>query len=97
MVTVTECCFVAKPNWFSVCWDLLKEKADFRKDHLLPIPASNYRGCLQKELQYETASATQTKLFTGLQVAGERLFQHRVASYWTPTQRGIFSRARLLL
>ena len=49
----------------------------------VPSPTLNCRGCLQKDLQYQTASATQTKLFTGLQVAGERLFQHRVASCWT--------------
>ena len=77
MVTVTECCFVAKPSWFSVDWSLLKEKAD----------------CLQRELHYETASATQTKLFTGLQVAEERLFQHRVASYWMPHSARNFLRS----
>ena len=84
MVLITECCFVSQPNWFSVGWALLKEKADFRRDYLLPSPTTNYRGCIQKELQYETASATQTKLFSSLTVAGERLFQHSVASYWTP-------------
>ena len=91
MVLTTECCFVSQPNWFSVGWALLKEKADFRRDYLLPSPTTNYRGCVQRELQYETASATQTKLFSNLTVAGERLFQHRVASYWTPHSARNFS------
>ena len=83
-VLITECCFVTQPDWFSAGWALLREKADFRRDYLLPSPTTNYRGCVQKQLQYDTASATQTKLFLGLTVAGEKLFLHRVASYWTP-------------
>ena len=54
------------------------------RDYLLPNPASNYKGCIQKELRHETGSTMQAKLFSGLKVAGERIFQHRVASFWTP-------------
>ena len=77
LVAVSVHCFVAESSWLSVGWSLLKSKADYRRDYLLPAPASGYKGCVRRELRHEAASAVQTRIFL-------TLFRHRAAKYWTP-------------
>ena len=84
LVAVSSHCFVAESSWLPVGWSLLKSKADYRRDYILPAPASGYKGCVRRELRYEAASAVQTRIFLTLHVGGELLFRHRAAKYWTP-------------
>ena len=77
-------CFVAERTWLSVGWNLLRSKADYSRDCLLPAPSAGYSGCVRRALRYDAASAVQTKILQTLRVSGELVFQHRVARYWTP-------------
>ena len=84
LVAISSHCFVAESSWLSVGWSLLKSKADYRRDYLLPAPASGYKGCVRRELRYEAASTVQTRIFLTLHVGVELLFRHKAAKYWTP-------------
>ena len=61
-----------------------KEIADFQKDYLLPRLVANCRLCFLEGTPVGNRHATQTRLFCGLRVAGEQLFRHKAASFWTP-------------
>ena len=48
------------------------------------MPANNYKGCVRRELRYDTAHALQSKLLQSLKVRGEPLLNHQTAQFWTP-------------
>ena len=79
---VSSQCFVSEHTWVSVGWSLLKSKADYRRDCLLPAPSRRYKGCVLRELRYDAASAVQTSIRQTLHV--KLLFRDRGARYWTP-------------
>ena len=83
-VVVSQNCFVKRSEWLSCGWALLKQHADYPRDYLLPMPSGNYKGCVRRELRYDTAHALQTKVFQSLKVRGEPLLSPRTAQYWTP-------------
>ena len=83
LVVVSPQCFVSERSWLSTGWMLLKTKANYSRDYLLPAPSARYSGCVRRELGYDAASAVQTRILQSLSVAGELVFQHRVARYWT--------------
>ena len=77
-VVVSQNCFVKRSEWLSCGWALLKQQADYPRDCLLPMPSGNYKGCVRRELRYDTANAFQIKVLQNLKVRGE------TAQYWTP-------------
>ena len=97
-VVVSPTCFVKRSEWLSCGWALLKQQADYPRDYLLPVPSGNYKGCVRRELRYDTAHALQTKVLQSLKVRGEPLLSQRTAQYWTSLrpkllgQRGVSSR-----
>ena len=54
------------------------------RDYLLPMPSGYYKGCVRRELRYDTAHALQIKVLQGLKVRGEPLLSQQTAQYWTP-------------
>ena len=84
LVLVSEHCYVRKPNWLSSGWQVLSQKADFPRDYLLPMPSGNLKGCLQRELRYDTAYALQKRVMDVLVSDGQKLFTHGVGHFWSP-------------
>ena len=58
---------------------MLTSIADFQRDYLLPAPATNYQGCLRREIRYDTAFAIQRKVLSSQKIGGEGPLQ-----FWTP-------------
>ena len=83
-VVVSQNCFVKRSEWLSCGWGLLKQHADYPRDYLLPMPSGNYKGCVRRELRYDTAHALQIKVLQSLKVRSEPLLSPRTAQYWTP-------------
>ena len=83
-VVVSQACFVKRSEWLSCGWALLKQHADYPRDYLLPMPSGNYKGCVRRELRYDTAHALQIKVLQSLKVRGEPLLSQQTAQYWTP-------------
>ena len=83
-VVVSPTRFVRRSEWLSCGWALLKQHADYPRHYLLPMPSGNYKGCVRRELRYDTAHALQTKVLQSLKVRGEPLLSQRTAQYWTP-------------
>ena len=67
MVVVSAQCYVLERTWLSVGWNLLKSKADYRRDCLLPASSWGYKGCVRRELPDDAASAVQTRILQSLQ------------------------------
>ena len=84
LVIVSEHCYVRKQNWLSSGWRVLSQKADFPRDYLLPMPSGNLKGCLQRELRYDTAYALQRRVMDVLASDGQKLFTHGVGHFWSP-------------
>ena len=81
-------------NWLSCGWQVLSQKADFPRDYLLPMPSGNLKGCLQRELRYDTAYALQRRVMDVLVSDGQKLFTHGVGHFWSPHSGRNFSPAR---
>ena len=48
------------------------------------MPSGNLRGCVHRELRYDTAYALQRRVMEVLSTGQERVFGHGVGHYWTP-------------
>ena len=84
LVVISERCYIRKQDWLSCGWRLLTTRADFQRDYLLPMPSGNLRGCVHRELRYDTAYALQRRVMEVLTTGQERVFGHGVGHYWTP-------------
>ena len=84
LVVISEKCYIRKQDWLSCGWRLLTTKADFQRDYLLPMPSGNLKGCVHRELRYDTAYALQRRVMEVLTTGQERVFSHGVGHYWTP-------------
>ena len=56
----------------------LSTKADFSRDYLLPMPSGNLKGCLHRELRYDTAFALHRRVMDVLASGQEKLFTRGV-------------------
>ena len=83
-VVVSPACFAKRAQWLSCGWALLKQHADYPRDYLLPMPSGNYKGCVRRELRYDTAHALQVKVLQSLRTRGEPLLSPQTAQYRTP-------------
>ena len=84
LVLVSEHCYVRKQNWLSSGWQVISQKADFPRDYPLWMPSGNLKGCLQRELRYDTAYALQRRVMDVLASDGQKLFTHGVGHFWSP-------------
>ena len=88
-VVVSSQCFVSERSWLSTGWALLKTKANFCRDYLLPAPSVGYSGWVRRELGHDAASAEQTRILQTLRVSGRLVFQHRVAREYLRRMGGV--------
>ena len=80
LVVISERCYVRKRDWISCGWRLLSAK----RDYLLQMPSRNLKGCLHRELRYDTAYALQRRVMDARTSGQEKLFTHGVSHFWTP-------------
>ena len=94
-VVVSQNCFVKRSEWLSCGWALLKQHADYPRDYLLPMPSGNYKGCVRRELRYDTAQVGRLQIkATATSVSPESRIAHvqkpgysaltNCMQYWTP-------------
>ena len=54
-----------------------------------PMPSGNKKGCLRRELRYDTACALQKRVMDVLVSDGQRLSSHGTGQFWSPHSGGV--------